>query len=343
MRKDGFSLLTFNIFVGSPHPPSPCTKAVPSLGSSNRLQLQLDGILEVGADIVCVQEAYCDYCAECYTQLSPKYDFCLDRHSPTLCSYIALAAIVSVVIFCVHLPLSVALPHVADCPDTMGYFVVAWYGISIVVVLLFLARNEFSRGALVAWLSGGVAGGVLVLFDRETFELVESKSRLFEHQGGDFLNFFRPRGYNQLCLRHKGQNMQLLVTNVHLNLGGDASRQRQLLEVCNPVVNGWHPGGTHIVCGDFNAGPSAHSIHQMAKHFDFKDCWKNHAPANEMGDTWCKRNKLTHAVFDQTDDRVDYIFYKSSIFKCNFVSTVFDRPPYVSDHFGVLATFVVSD
>ena len=88
-------------------------------------------------------------------------------------------------------------------------------------------------GTLAAWMSGQVAGGVIVLFNRERFELVESKSQLFQEQRGDWLNLFRPRGYNQLILKDTHLGSEVLVTNVHLNLGGDVFRQEQVREVSN--------------------------------------------------------------------------------------------------------------
>jgi endonuclease/exonuclease/phosphatase family metal-dependent hydrolase len=99
-------------------------------------------------------------------------------------------------------------------------------------------------------------------------------------------------------------------------------------------------GNTHIYCGDFNAHPRLPSASMATQEFGFVDTWAEHALPTETGDTWCHKNELTHGMFDVEDERVDYIFYKSSNIICDSAILVFDEPPYMSDHFGLSATFV---
>jgi endonuclease/exonuclease/phosphatase family metal-dependent hydrolase len=335
-----FSVLTFNTFAGSPHSFIPGTKAMPSLGSSSRLPLQLEAIARMAPDIVCVQEAYCDYTADCYTRLSSRYEFCMYKRHPTLCGIIGKACIVFTLAGALCCFIDFAVMFVTSYFGKPDVFESVWYGIAMISLSVSTSWYKCRMSALAAWMSGQVAGGVMVLFNRERFELMETKSQLFQEQRGDWLNLFRPRGYNQLILKDTHLATEVLVTNVHLNLGGDVFRQEQVREVLESALAHSFAGNIHICCGDFNAHPQLRSASMATQEFGFIDTWAEHALPTETGDTWCHKNELTHVMFDVEDERVDYIFYKSSNIVCDSAALVFDEPPYMSDHFGLLATFV---
>ena len=56
------------------------------------------------------------------------------------------------------------------------------------------------------------------------------------------------------------------------------------------------------------------------------------------GNTWCCRNEMTQVMFDEPDCRIDFVFFNKITFECEECKIVLCDPPYLSDHFGVMAS-----
>lgn len=336
MKHKTFSVLDFNVFSGSPHSFVPCSKAVASLGSSCRLPAQLKAINKLNPDIVCLQELTCDFCSEYYrSELSLSgYNACSGETPCTIyggAGHIGLVLVLAGLFYSfakmLHL---IAVSVVVNCS-----IFAAWFDVCALMISIVAAWYQCRVAAMASWMSGTTTGGVMIFFKKAKFELLQHSAQLFHQQTGDWLNYFRPRGFNYVMLQSTTSNEKLRITNAHCNLGDDCYRAEQVQEVLKSSQGDSTP---HIICGDYNATAGYGSI-RLFKEASFSDAWEQRSIPDSAGNTWCECNTMTHAIFQVPDERVDFIFHRAV--ECSSASLVFDEPPYLSDHFGVLAVFVM--
>lgn len=378
MSGGGVTILTFNVFAGSPHgvevpwPQLHCAwppislkweplfpAAVSALGSSPRLSDQISAILKLNPDVVCLQELYCDHCAEQYIKCMGEAGYCAACSGPstsvvwkerTMCAFVGHATLVislAAVTWCAGWVLACALlfPFAklyvqATTLTAMGRLVAP---IGAAVCIIF-AYHQCRLAAASAWMCGTVPGGVVTFYKRSMLRLKWQCSKLFEHQGGDILNWFRPRGYNCVCLLLENQqDAKLCIVNGHYNLGNDDSvhREMQVREALNAAIaaNGRMviprpvPALANVIaCGDYNARPESTSI-RLTHDSGLSDAWGDKGRSG--GETWCRSNDMTH-TFDSPDSRIDFVFFDKATFECSEARVVMCNPP-LSDHFGLLA------
>lgn len=102
---------------------------------------------------------------------------------------------------------------------------------------------------------------------------------------------------------------------------------------------GWH-NERFVLAGDLNAPPDDPAIAALAG--TFQDAWASAHP-NELGHTWSHVNPLTGS-YPMPSRRLDYLFVDERA-RVQEATLCFDDPArgYVSDHFGLLASFRWND
>jgi len=141
------------------------------------------------------------------------------------------------------------------------------------------------------------------------------------------------------------------VFNTHLSWRPEESaiRQKQVTFIAERVKKIWKGPVPPIICGDFNAIPSADEIRMLtgetAVAVDgvyFFDAWLA-AGHTDPGYTWDNSNPLTNAAL-QLNRRLDYILVgepaenaAGHVLTAERVGMVATDGIYPSDHFGVLA------
>jgi len=148
-----------------------------------------------------------------------------------------------------------------------------------------------------------------------------------------------------------GPRGQIGVLNTHLSWRPEESaiRQQQLTAIAQ-FIKKTHSGDIPpILCGDFNAIPSADEIRMMTGEAPvpvdglyFFDAWRAAAPT-DVGFTWDSVNSLTHKAL-QPNRRLDYIFVgepasngAGHIIDAVRIGTEPTGDLFASDHFGVAA------
>lgn len=142
------------------------------------------------------------------------------------------------------------------------------------------------------------------------------------------------------------------VLNTHLSWRPEESaiRQEQMTAICQHI-KATHLGPVPpILCGDFNAIPTADEIRMITgeakvpvEGLYFFDAWQA-SGQSEAGHTWHRANPLTHKAL-QPDRRLDYIFVgepapngAGHILDTRLVGTTPTDDLFPSDHFGLSAT-----
>ena len=176
-------------------------------------------------------------------------------------------------------------------------------------------------------------------------------ARKFKSQDGDFLNTLKPRGYlyREFYLGNSSNKDKVAILNTHLNTGViNPKRIYQVTEIVDFINDKEIP---ILLCGDTNSHSNQPEMEWLFDGKDrFIDCWDKITKLpgiDEAGFTWNNNNPLTSGLLREPDQRVDYVAYK---LPAKFPLTisiapidctiVFDKEPFISDHFGVLATFV---
>ena len=377
MSRGSVTVLTFNVFAGSPHgvqvpwPQLRCAwppiglkwaplfpAAVSALGSSSRLSDQISAILELNPDVVCLQELYCDHCAEQYIKRMGEAGYWAACSGPstsvawngrTVCALVGHATLVislAAVTWCAGWVLARALllPLAEGLHVQSATSAGKWLAPIGAAACITFAWHQCRLAAASAWMRGTVPGGVVTFYRRSMFRLKGHCSKLFEHQGGDVLNWFRPRGYNCVCLLLENQrDAKLCIVNGHYNLGLDDSvhREMQVREALNAAIaaNGHMviprpvPALANVIaCGDYNATPGSTSI-RLTRDSGLGDAWGDGGRGG--GETWCRSNDMTR-TFDSPDSRIDFVFFDKATLECSEARVVMCDPP-LSDHFGLLA------
>jgi hypothetical protein len=226
-------------------------------------------------------------------------------------------------------------------PFTLGYFG---------------SRQLLRLSTLSHFMRCSIQGGMVTLYNERKFQLVTHEVKQFSEQRGDFLNSYKPRCVlaARLAPLRSGdefsgsgdskqqQQQQLLVLNVHMNLGADSLRRSQMSEVVDLAATADSSEGTAtsvVIAGDFNAYEHMPTVTGLAED-GFVDCVAQ-SGAGER-ETWLATNPLTHGTCSEPDGRIDYIFFRPAMraaLRSRVTRTVFNTPPWISDHFGVLAIF----
>ena len=255
-----------------------------------------------------------------------------------------------------------------------------WRWAGPIVLCYMLAVQRMCRSTLLNFLSGSGHGGLAIAYRRSLFRPLGCWAHSFNEQRGDFLNYWRPRAFQVLLLEPTttslgGGRHAVAIVNLHLNHAGcdRTYRMQQLAQVVafaeGPEVRAAARGLpiSVIVCGDTNAVEHEPSMRKMIAPADFGGHGYSDAflcAGSGERNTWQARNPLTHGYLVDPDGRLDYIFFKgpltpssapgavaSGVSEKGSVPTVrpracrlqFASAPFISDHFGVLASFAVTE
>ncbi len=217
---------------------------------------------------------------------------------------------------------------------------------------LVLVVWSMRKTCLVGFLQGRVKASTVTLWRRDRFTAVHAKNAhpqvpgmgttLFQEQRGDWLNWFRPRGYLTAHLEFRG--MPLYVVNTHLNLGEKAFRRRQVEELTQHCQR-LGKRGSVLLCGDFNVTPESEEIQRLCAQAGVTDA------LHEQGcgePTWTSRNPLTHGVLLEEDHRCDFIFYRGLAQRhrlvnrrCRLDVPLWGKTTWLSDHLGIVLDLVM--
>lgn len=337
------SILTFNVFTGSPLP----IRGTRALAGSERLQEQLAGVAGLAPDVACLQEVYSDEVREAYkAHFAKTHALEVVMTNPPRLARVLAEVIVWVTTFSVFL-----IFYAATClssSEEMGY------GLAVLLLFAFnaLCRTVLRESALIGFLTGRTAGGLAILYNRSTLRLSRTRTVYLKEQRGDLMNRLRPRciqvaDFTRIRvypITPRGPPVprapdRLVIINMHANaLGDDSFRASQLNEV-SLLAAGFDDGTSDVVvAGDFNAGPTSPSVRQLSA-CGLRDA----ASSTGAGDdyTWDARNTLTLGYMRHEDHRSDYVYHRGSgtILDCR---VVMNMPPYTSDHFGVLVRMTAS-
>jgi endonuclease/exonuclease/phosphatase family metal-dependent hydrolase len=357
----------------------------PCLHGCRRLDKIIAALRACGSDILCLQEVHSEsVLEELRASLGDKYAF-VTAHKANIRSRLALEAIHVV---CGFVALLAALASLAlfggSAPSASSADVepaLAFGILDVVVAVLASAKLElvlggafsagfygsrqwFRQSALSNFLRCSTHGGVVTLYDRTKFRLRSSEFREFSEQRGDLLNTYKPRCAAAARLEpllvapatiqrgstssSGGLQHELLVINVHMNLGSDALRHSQMREVVDMARSAQESadaGGvptSAIIAGDFNAYDGMPTVSGLSR-LGFTDCFVESGIGRR--ETWLASNPLTHGSCREPDGRVDYVFFRPAVpglLRSTLTRTVFNAPPYISDHFGVLTTLTAA-
>ncbi len=141
------------------------------------------------------------------------------------------------------------------------------------------------------------------------------------------------------------------VYNTHLSWRPEESaiRQEQVTYIAQLVARTWQGPVPPIICGDFNAIPSADEVRMLTGEkmvavdgLYFLDAWRA-AGHTDAGFTWDNANPLTNSALQQ-NRRLDYIFVgepapnaAGHVLRAGRVGMEPTGGLFPSDHFGVLA------
>ncbi len=334
-------ILTFNVFAGSPVPVQWLFGGTSSLQNSKRLRAQLQAVRAVDADVICLQELYCDNVLASYMlEFGDEYQFAVQRDRKLL--GVAAGEIIILLLASIAWPLArAAMGDVSSC---LSLFI---SGVLTACLWLTL-RVTMRHSALLAFFNGRVKGFMATMWKRSVFELSDDETLYFTEQRGDIENLFRPRAFQLLHLKHRMTNYLYTFIHIHTNaLGQSYLRARQVHEAVNAagVAN---RGSLVTLLGDFNDGEDSEPVRTAVK-CGFVDAFRAHGTGH--GHTWVHSNSMTRGYMRVPNLRCDYIFYRrnhphASAIKNNDTTTlsnarcdvVLDDNP-TSDHFGVLLDF----
>eukprot|EP01083_Nonionella_stella_P067964 180108_1 len=145
----------------------------------------------------------------------------------------------------------------------------------------------------------------------------------------------------------------LLIVNAHFATGVVNQTRMQQVKELDDIINGIVMEKQDTIsriffCCDSNAHCDQPEMMYIERHMQFVDCWK-HCNPDKDGFTWSKANELVNdgKFSDEPNQRVDYIWYKEqntnneTKYNVNNTDLIATSKPYLSDHFGVLTTFLL--
>lgn len=141
-----------------------------------------------------------------------------------------------------------------------------------------------------------------------------------------------------------GQKLNLL--NTHLNArGGDLIRQEQIEQMNEFLQYFAEPDAPIILAGDFNASPGSGTYQKVLNSWPVVDVW---ASLNGMDGGYTYDTRTNHYARDYSArtgfpdqwDRIDFQFATREL-KPLSSEVTFNKPPLLSDHYGVVAEYQV--
>jgi endonuclease/exonuclease/phosphatase family metal-dependent hydrolase len=334
-----FSILTFNVYPG---PPIPYT--APDL-FPHRIAAQITAIRELDPDIVCFQELYCDKSFAALRAAFPDYDVHRDRgrqnelgeevehprrrrSNASLVGLVVVGALFVAVCWYAWRPTAALLPLAAAASLWCGAYLV-------------LPRNS----GLLAWMRNrGTGLGIMVR--RTRAHVIEHRVERFRCQKGDPLNLVAPRGFTRTMIALNSAcecgPAPAFVFNTHLNaLGSEKHRVAQAEQLASEILR-VSSAARLVLCGDFNETPTMCSgVRQCLEgdgygQADLMLADPVHRP------TYCpQQNPLARGSY--APQCLDQIYFKpganEGLVPTDSARVVFNKAPYISDHYGVLAKF----
>lgn len=241
-----YTLLSYNVLCGSFWDPIP----------QSRFLLQTEKIRKLRPDIVCLQEFNNVYVENIYRkELSSDYHFLLHRISKQeIARRLLLCSVMITISYIVH--------------PTMA------------IVCTIATINPYIHNFIV----GTQKTGNIILLHK-SHPITSVKTKEFERQDGDILNWIRKRGYIDIMF------YDILIRNTHLSHGKDPidDRQKQIDECIDDKCK------RMLLVGDFNT----EKVSRICEN-GFKDC------SGHLGYTYRKENPLTVGL--KCDKKIDYIF-----------------------------------
>jgi endonuclease/exonuclease/phosphatase family metal-dependent hydrolase len=355
------ALFFFPPFSGSPFAISQDGSA---LHNSNRQLLQCARIksLCVLPDVMCFQEVMSDPIRRVYLkQFAPDYE-CLSFDRVNIfgySSYVLLLLIICTPLFAATIIFSVmfgwrSLIELLGCFEELGLNFAGIIDNVVPHLLISLttatAHRFISRATIGDFLTGCLSCSQLILYKR-SLKLLEARQILFAEQGGDFMNWWRPRGFI-FALFELSNGAIVGVLNAHTNALpctkvteacpiSDSHRITQMHEMCKfAKQEATKRNCTILIAGDMNALPEFEEVLVMEKE-GFHNAFTDANPKSKCV-TWSQYNPLANVFQVGAEDYcLDYIFYRPAKqdqvinLRCD---VVLNSAPYVSDHFGLLAS-----
>ncbi|MBK23062.1 MAG: hypothetical protein CME70_03560 [Halobacteriovorax sp.] len=171
------------------------------------------------------------------------------------------------------------------------------------------------------------------------FEIEKTKTMSFSKCAGT--DCFAKKGvlFTRLNL---GPGLRLDVYNTHLNAAGkDSIRELQIKETANFISKNSNLNPV-ILIGDMNTHPMQDNYREFKKLMSLKDSYANYISSLPTP-TDHQINGFTNGHKDpRKGKRIDYIFYRGAIELLNSKVNM-DGPKPLSDHYGVISTFRLSN
>ena len=164
------------------------------------------------------------------------------------------------------------------------------------------------------------------------------------------------------CLSKKGALLALVelpdgkkvnLVGTHLNARGDETiRVAQINQLKSFIDEFAEPGYPTLISGDFNYSPLSPEYTYGLKTFDVKDAWTEVHGDQDLGLTYdSDLNEYAHDYclqhnFPLVKERIDLLLIQSAEqLKLQPVNSrlIFNEKPYYSDHFGLFATFTLTE
>jgi len=334
-------IMTLNVYAGSPYPTLDKEQC---LGYSGRLRNQLEHIKSQSPDILCLQEIQSHMVQRYYVEkLADEYDFFYQykqSYTGLFCSYLT------------YLTLSFVITYIFELSSMFHlwgeeYLEYMYWRTLLCIPAYFTARSFLDSLTFMGFLMGPVKGSVILFWKRDKLApIVGSDGKMvmetvfFQNQYGDFLNYFRARGYQYAGLMLEGEH-KVYVFNCHLNLTSEEERVKQVDEMAEKM-NDLSSDGTVVLCGDFNAHPERPCVRKLSEDYGYIDS----CDEKGVGDvpTWDHNNPLVEelSVFDNNSDhRCDFVFYKPCLKgDCKVINDgvriLFNKVgSFISDHYAI--------
>ena len=352
-----------------------------STNHDKRLDRQLVHVIKgVDADVVALQEVHADHVRDQYAaHFQATHDMYAGQYVNVVGALSAQALYAALAWLCVavlqRLVLALSVLTAGTLPDDLVPASMTVTGLGVVCYVA--VWRMLHKTATINFLTGSCHGGLALAVRRSAFTIKARFTRSFSEQRGDILNFFRPRSFQCVVLEPVEcaaepaavPRFATVLINLHMNLGEDDTRERQLDEACRfaekqaEVLSLAGTSVSIIICGDTNALEDLPSMQNMRAQRGYTDAFL--AAGTGKGHTWCSTNHLTRGFLLEPNGRLDYIFVKgdlhpsvsvtppqqqlqqfddaaeSRVLLTPILSTVVLKEEGLSDHFGLLCTFEV--